>query len=395
MKKLDSSAPERTASSSDEGWPWDEGTPVRCSIWRGGTSRAAILRARDLPPDEQVRDRAILALMGSPDPRQIDGLGGAHPLTSKVAIVEASSGVDADVDLLFGQVAIDRPLIDYSGTCGNISAAIGPWAIHEGIVEPVEPITKVRVINVNSGLRFVAHIPVRGGRPESRGGYVVSGAPRPGAPIRLEFLEPGGAVTGSVLPTGRAVDDLSVGGITVRVSIVDAGNPTVFIRAEDLGVNPDDVTDRIRSDEGFLRLVQEVRETAGRTIGLVGADGSVPSHIPKIVVVADASRYERLDGSPMDEGEADLRAWALTMGRLHQAFPVTGGMATAVAARYPGTVVSLDSPGDRSSVRIGHPSGVLEVEAVLTDDVEGPGTVERIVVTRTARRLMSGDAFLP
>lgn len=393
MKMLDSSAPERTASH--EGWPWDEGTSVRCAIWRGGTSRAVILRARDLPSDEQVRDRAILALMGSPDLRQVDGLGGAHPLTSKVAIVESSSRDDADVDLLFGQVAIDRPLIDYSGTCGNISAAIGPWAIQEGIVEPVEPITEVRVVNVNTGLRFVAHVPVRDGRPESRGGYVISGAPRPGAAIRLEFLDPGGAETGSLLPTGRPVDDLSVDGRAFRVSIIDAGNPTAFVRADDLGANPDEVTDRIQFDDRFRGFLQEVRETVGRAIGLVGADGSVPSHIPKIVVVAGAGRYEGQDGSTVEEGEADLRAWALTMGRLHQAFPVTGAMATAVAARYPGTVASLDATVHPSSIRIGHPSGVLEVEAVLTHDVEGPVRVDRILVTRTARRLMSGEAFLP
>jgi 2-methylaconitate cis-trans-isomerase PrpF len=394
MKSPDSSAPEDAGSREPEG-SWEEGAAVPCSLWRGGTSRAAILRARDLPSDDAVRDRLILALMGSPDARQIDGLGGAHPLTSKVAIVNASSREDADVELLFGQVAIDEALIDYSGTCGNISAAIGPWEIAEGIVAPVEPVTEVRVVNVNTGSRFVAHVPVRAGRPRSRGRYVISGAPRPGAPIRLEFLEPGGAVTGSLLPTGRPVDELSLDGGPVQVSIVDAGNPTVFVSAEQLGGPSDEITDRIRSDDGFRRSLQQLREVGAGEIGLVSPGGRVPSHIPKIVVVAGPGRYESLAGSVVEEGEMDLRAWALTMGRLHQAFPVTGGMATAVAARLPGTIVPFGGTTEGSPVRIGHPSGILEVDAVLVDGADGGSAVDRIVVVRTARRIMSGEAYLP
>jgi len=354
-----------------------------------------LFRKEDLPNDPHVRDRMILASMGSPDTRQIDGVGGAHPLTSKVAIVEPAGGRDLDVLFTFGQVAIDRPFVDYSGTCGNISAAVGTWAVDEGVVAAVEPTTPVRVLNTNTDKVFIAHVPVREGSAALRGDFHLDGVPNPGACLRLEFLRPGGSVTGSLLPTGRARETLSAGGLDMPVSILDVGNPTVLVPTDELGVAPEEVTATIATRRSFRDLLLEIREAAGRTIGLADDGGHVPAHIPKVAVLAPSGTYTSLSGQTIDGASIDVRAWALTMGQLHQAYPVTAALPTAVGLHVEGSVAwDLGAGPPSGVVRIGHPSGVLEVEAAVTSTPSGP-VVERVIVPRTARQIMAGEILLP
>jgi hypothetical protein len=336
----------------------------------------------------------ILAAVGSPDVRQIDGLGGAHPLTSKIAIVEPGARPDTDVAFTFGQVAIDRPLIDYSGTCGNISSAIGPWAIEAGLVDPVEPETTVRVLNLNTNKTFIAHVPVRDGRPFGRGDHVVDGVPNPGAAIRLEFLEPGGGVTGSLLPTGQVRDRLRIQDREVEVSVLDVGNPTVLVDAAELELPEERIVELIRTDAGFRGTLLSIREEGGRLAGLTRSDGMVPDHIPKVAVVASPAPYRTLDGRQVERDAVDLRAWALTMGQFHQAYPVTAAMPTAVAVHMAGSIAAAVAGASPPRVRIGHPSGVIEVEVTTSGTSHHP-RIECVAITRTARRIMTGDVMLP
>jgi 2-methylaconitate cis-trans-isomerase PrpF len=377
-------------------FPWPEGSTVPCQVWRGGTSKGLIFRTADLPQDPSARDRMLLAALGSPDARQVDGLGGGHPLTSKVAIVEASADPRYDVSFTFAQVGVDRALVDYSGTCGNISSAIGPWAVLEGQVSAHQGEASVRVWNTNTERGFVAHVSVRDGRPTVRGDYIVDGVPRPGSAVRLEFLRPEGGATGRLLPTGHLRDTVRTSGDEVEVTIVDVGNLTGMVRLDELGMDPGDATEALLTSENFRQRLMRIREEIGVMAGLAPQLEDVPAHVPKIVAVAPPAAYVSLNGGRVEADQLDLRAWALTMGRLHLAFPVTAGMATAVAARLSGSVAGeVAVPrGQGADIRIGHPSGVIAVGA---DVVDGPGgiVVERVVVGRTARLLMTGQLALP
>lgn len=360
---------------------------IRCVIMRGGTSRALFLRANDLPADPRTRDAVILSLFGSPDPRQIDGLGGADILTSKCAIIGAPTRDDADVDYTFAQVSIREPVVDYDINCGNISAAVGVYAVEEGFVRAVEPATTVRVHNTNTAKVYVAHVPVRDGVPQIEGDCVVDGVPGTGAEILLDLAGTVGAATGQLLPTGRTLDRIdALGGMDV--SIVDLANLCVFVRAADVGMSgmegPAEFTTR------HLETMMAVKEAAARHLGLP-VDGLVP--LP--VAVAPPAAYRTIAGD--DVGAEQIHFLArLAGGRppmLHKAYPGTAAACTAVAALIPGTVVEQTrrrTEGDR--VVIGHPSGVMVTRA----DLRGgpPWVVERAGYSRTARRLMEGYAFV-
>jgi len=311
-----------------------------------------------------------------------------------VAILDPSTDGEVDVRFTFGQVAIDRAVVDYSGSCGNIAAVIGPWALQEKVVAPVEPVTRVRVVNTNTGKRFVAHVPVRNGTPFSRGNYGVDGVPRPGARIDLEFLNPAGSVTGSLFPTGHLRDVIRLEGREIEVSLLDVGNPTALVPAAHLGLPPEALTDAIQQDPDLRALLLAVREAAAVMAGVTRADGSVPDHIPKVAVVAPPGDYQALGGRAVASEEMDLRAWALTMGQLHQAYPITAAMPTAVASLVEGTVLAEVATPAGPTVRIGHPSGVVDVGAVVSQGPEGP-SVDRVVVGRTARKIMEGLLVLP
>lgn len=374
---------------------------IRCVIMRGGTSKGVFLLENDLPRDPRVRDRVILAIFGSPDPRQIDGLGGADSLTSKVAIIGPSSRPDADVDYTFGQVSITSPLVDYRGNCGNISSAVGPFAVDEGLVKAVEPVTAVRIFNTNTRKIIVAEVPVKDGKAAVKGDLAIDGVPGTGARITLNFLDAGGAVTGKLLPTGRVRDEVVLGdGTRLEVSLVDAANPVVFFRAADLGLSGVELPDEVNGNPQLLSRIEEIRCLAAEMLGLAGrqeATAKSPA-VPKIIFVSPPRTYRASDGRLIEEGQVSLVARAMSMQKMHRAFAVTGGICTAVAARLAGTVVHevfRPAAGDEKVVRVGHPSGTMEFEVDVTYGADGTPRLEKAAVARTARRIMEGYVYVP
>ncbi len=382
---------------------------VRAIVMRGGTSRAVFFHRADLPEDPAVCDRVILKIFGGGDPygRQIDGLGGATSVTSKTAIIGPPSVPDADVDYHFGQVSVTASLIDYGGNCGNISSAVGPFAIEEGLVRATDPVTTVRIWQVNTKKLIIARVPTADGQPQVEGDYAIDGVPGTGAMIQLEFLDPGGSMTGRLLPTGRPVETLDVPGLGgVTVSLVDAANPVVFVRPADLGLSGLEMPDRVDNDPAALARIEAVRAHAAVRFGLARTPDEATAKspgVPKIAFAAAPAAYTSSRGQPVSPDSIDLVGRIMTMGRLHRAYAVTGAICTAAAAQIDGTVVHsvarAGRSGERSEhseriVRIGHPSGVIEVGA----DVRrhgGTWTVEKVTTRRTARRLMEGVALIP
>ena len=369
---------------------------------RGGTSRAVVFRRDALAGyDDGTRDRIILAALGSPDPhgRQIDGLGGGISSLSKVAIIGPSDDSNLDVNFTFGQVDVRRPVIDWSGTCGNISAAVGPFAIAEGLVKAEEPVTVVRVLATNIGRLFVAHVPVKAGAVQSEGGYVIDGVPAPGVRITLEFVEPGGSLGRGVLPTGSARQEITIGGGRhVAASIVDVAIPMVYVRAEDVGADPTSSAAELDEDTALQEVLEQIRSEAAVVLGLASraAEAHVMSQaIPKIAVIAPPAPYETSDGRRVSERDVDLLARAISMGRAHRTFPGSSSMATAVAAVIDGTLVNEAArPQDSERLRIGHPAGVMEVGAAVERD-GGDWHVPSVTTYRTARRIMDGWVSVP
>ena len=376
---------------------------IRTVIMRGGTSRGIFFWDEDLPVDPEARTRTVLAAFGSPDPygRQIDGLGGATSLTSKAAIISRGTQPGIDVTFTFGQVSIEKPLIDMRGNCGNISSAIGPYAIDEGLVPCQEPVTQVRFLNTNTQKVIVAHVPTRNGRFEPEGNYTIPGVPGTGSKIVLDFLDPGGAVTGKLLPTGQVRDVLHVPGIGhIEVSIVDAANPLVFCRSEDFGLSGQETPEQIDSSQELLLRIGATRAAAGVAIGLADsieeATHSVPS-VPKIAFVTQPRPYLQVDGVLREAADVDLVARIMSMGHLHRAYALTGAICTTVAAQIPGTLVyDVVSEQARASggLRLGHPSGVMDLSARTHKEGER-WYVEKASAARTARRLMEGPVYIP
>ncbi|NEX23768.1 2-methylaconitate cis-trans isomerase PrpF, partial [Thiorhodococcus mannitoliphagus] len=350
------------------------------------------------------RDAILLRALGSPDPygKQIDGLGGATSSTSKAVIVGPSARSDSDVDYRFAHVSIQSPIIDASGNCGNLTAAVGPFAIATGLVEAIEGMTEVRIWQANIGKRILARVPVRDGMPVEVGDLRVDGIPWPGAAIELSFLDPGGSAEAPLLPTGRALDRLAVPGVgKVDASLVNAGNPTVFVRASDLGLSGRELPAEIDVDAERLDRFERIRARAAVAMGL----GVSPERVsrerpatPKIAFVAPACDYQASGGTSIQGEDIDLLARILSMGRLHHAFTGTGAVALAVAAAIPGTLVnamtSWAGQGGERRTRIGHPAGRLEVGAEVIPDGEG-WLARRVIMTRTARRLMEGQVLVP
>jgi 2-methylaconitate cis-trans-isomerase PrpF len=376
---------------------------VRAVFVRGGTSRALVFHHRDLPERREAWDPIFLAALGSPDPygRQLDGLGGGISSLSKVAIVGPSTRPDADVDYTFGQVEVTRAAVDYRGNCGNISSAIGPFAIDEALVPAREPLTLVRIHNTNTRKVIHAHVPVESGQAAVRGDFALDGVPGTGARIALDFLDPGGAVTGRLLPTGRAQDSLDVPELgPVSASLVDATNPMVFVRAKELGLDGTERPDELDARPELAARLEAIRAAAAVRMGLAAtpAEASRTSTaVPKIAVVAPAAAYRTLAGTTVESDAVDLVARIVSMGKVHRAFALTGAMCLAVAARIPGTVAReaggfAEAAGD---VRIGHPSGILTIAAAVGSAPDGAPVARTVTVYRTARRLMEGFVLVP
>jgi 2-methylaconitate cis-trans-isomerase PrpF len=376
---------------------------VRAVFVRGGTSRALLFHRRDLPEERAAWDSVFLAAMGSPDPngRQLDGLGGGVSSLSKVAVVGPASRPEADVDYTFGQVEVSRPSVDYRGNCGNISSAIGPFAIDEGLVPSREPMTVVRIHNTNTRKLIHAHVPVEGAAAAVRGSFALDGVPGTGARIALDFLDPGGAVTGHLLPTGQPLDTLSVPGLGgVAASLVDATNPMVFVRAKDLGLDGTERPEDLDARTGLPERLEAIRGAAAVRMGLARTPedaARTSSAVPKIAIVAPPTGYRTLSGAAVEPHAVDLVARIVSMGKVHRAFALTGAMCLAVAARIPATIpheatTAAEASGD---VRIGHPSGVLPVAAAVVRGAGGTPVAQTVTVYRTARRLMEGFVLVP
>ena len=368
-------------------------------IMRGGTSKGVYILQSDLPKEKELWEPILLRLMGSPDKKQIDGLGGSQSVTSKVAIVQPSSRPDADVDYTFAQVSVDKPLVSYKGNCGNISSGVGPFAIEKGLVKAQEGTTSVRIYNTNTDKLIIEQVKTSDGHVEYEGDFSIAGVPGTGAPVKLKFDHPSGTLGSGLLPTGHAVDVLEVPGYgPVEVSIVDAANPLVFARATDLGLTGKELPEELNANPEKLDLLEKVRGLAAVKLGLLTdytrSAWETPG-IPKMTFVAPPDSYETPDGKTIGADEVDLLSHMMSMQKTHPSYAMTGAMCTAAAAVIPGSIVKeVLRPGtDTQFIRIGHPAGVLECGV----DYEEPreGDVPDITDTfgfRTANLLMEGVA---
>lgn len=368
---------------------------------RGGSSKGVFFHARDLPPAGPARDALLLRVIGSPDPygKQIDGLGGATSSTSKVVVIAPSCRPDCDVDYLFGAPAIEVPVIDWSGNCGNLSAAVGPFAISEGLVQaPRDGLARVRIWQANLGKRILAHVPMANGEVQEEGDFRFDGVAFPAAEVVLDFLDPAGS-DGSVLPTGRAVDELDVPGLgRLPVTLLNAGNPTVFVRAETLGLSGTETQAQVNGDGPLLARLEALRAACAVAMGLAATAAQATAerpHTPKLCLIAPPQTYRVAGGKQVRAEELDVIARMISMGKLHHAIPGTGAVAVAVAAALPGTLVhTLTGDLDGCQVRIGHTAGTVAVGA-RAREVGGVWQVEKASMSRSAQRLMEGWVRVP
>jgi 2-methylaconitate isomerase len=373
---------------------------IPAEFWRGGTSKGLFLLEHDLPADTAHRDRLLLRMIGSPDPygKQIDGLGGATSSTSKVVLIRRSDRADCDVEYRFGAVDIHRPVIDWSGNCGNLTTAVGPLALSMGLVAAHEGTSIVRLWQDNIGKRILAHVPVVDGQPVEYGDFLMDGVAFPAPEILLEFLDPGGGES-AMLPTGNVIDTLAIPGVgTVNATLVNAGNPTVFVHASTLGLAGTELQPEVNGDADLLARCEAIRSHAAVAMGLAPSAGAATRDrpaTPKLSFVAAPVTYTASSGREVRGEDIALVARILSMGALHHAYTGTGAVALAVAAALPGSVVSQAARGGPSDrVRIGHVSGTLTAGAEVRP--EGAGwTVTRALMSRSARRLMSGIVHVP
>lgn len=374
---------------------------------RGGTSKGVFFLAHDLPSDPAVRDRILLRVIGSPDRygKHTDGMGGATSSTSKVVVISKSERAGCDVDYRFGQVAIDAPVIDWSGNCGNLSAAVGAFALSAGLVEgPADGIATVNIWQANIAKKIVNHVPMQGGEVQELGGFELDGVAFPAAEVKVEFLDPaadeeGGDASGAMFPTGNRIDTLDVPGVgRIEATLINAGNPTIFVDASKLGLKGTELQGHINGDKAMLQRAEAVRALGAVAMGLVATTEEATAkrpHTPKLAFVARPQPYTASDGKRVEVGSIDLLARIFSMGVLHHAMTGTGAVAIAAAAAIPGTIVSRVAPaGTDGRVRFGHPSGTLSVGAEAREQ-GGQWTVSKVMMSRSARRLMEGWVRVP
>jgi probable AcnD-accessory protein PrpF len=380
---------------------------------RGGTSKGVFFRLQDLPKAAQVpgeaRDKLLMRVIGSPDPygKQIDGMGGATSSTSKTVIVAHSTRPDHDVDYLFGQVAIDKPFVDWSGNCGNLSAAVGPYAISNGFIAderiPRNGTVTIRIWQANIGKTIVAHVPVTNGQVQETGDFELDGVTFPAAEVQLEFMDPaaeaeGGEGGAAMFPTGNLVDDLEVPGVgTLKATMINAGIPTIFVNAADVGYKGTELQDDINGDPKALAMFELIRAYGAMRMGLIAhvEEAARRQHTPKVAFVAPPADYLASSGKQVRAADIDLLVRALSMGKLHHAMMGTAAVAIGTAAAIPGTLVSLAAGGRaHEAVRFGHPSGTLRVGA-QAQVFDGDWIVTKAVMSRSARVLMEGWVRVP
>lgn len=380
---------------------------VPATYMRGGTSKGVFFNLEDLPQEAQVagaaRDKLLLRVIGSPDPyaKQIDGMGGATSSTSKTVIVSRSSRADHDVDYLFGQVSIDKPFVDWSGNCGNLSAAVGPFAIHAGLIPqdriPENGIVTVRVWQVNISKTILIHVPIVNGFVQETGEFELDGVTFPAAEIQVDFVDPSDG-EGSMFPTGNLVDDLVVPDVgTFNATFINAGIPTIFIDAESIGYQGTELQDDINNDDAALAMFESIRAYGALKMGLISdlEEAQTRQHTPKIAFVSKPKSYLSSSGKAVNDTDIDVLVRALSMGKLHHAMMGTAAVAIASAACVPGTLVNLAAGGgEKESVTFGHPSGTLKVGAQAKQTEQG-WVVQKAIMSRSARILMEGFVRVP
>jgi len=386
---------------------------IPATYLRGGTSKGVFFRLEDLPLTAQqpgpARDKLLMRVIGSPDPygKQIDGMGGATSSTSKTVIVSRSTRPDHDVDYLFGQVAIDQAFVDWSGNCGNLSAAVGPFAVANGLIDaariPHDGTVVVRIWQANIGKTIVAHVPIAGGEVQETGDFELDGVTFPAAEVQLEFLDPaadeGEGGGGAMFPTGNVVDELDVPGIgKLQATLINAGIPTIFVNAEAIGYTGTELQGAINEDAKALAMFETLRAHGALRMGLIQqlVEARTRQHTPKIAFVAKPADYVASSGKRVAAKDVDLLVRAMSMGKLHHAMMGTAAVAIGTAAAIPGTLVNLAAGGGeaRTAVRFGHPSGTLRVGAEAAH-VDGQWKVAKALMSRSARVLMEGNVRVP
>ncbi|MBB4126659.1 hypothetical protein GGR77_001949 [Xanthomonas translucens] len=385
---------------------------IPATYMRGGTSKGVFFRLQDLPAAAQVpgaaRDALLLRVIGSPDPyaKQIDGMGGATSSTSKTVIVAPSARADHDVDYLFGQVAIDRPFVDWSGNCGNLSAAVGPFAISAGLVDaariPHDGTVTVRIWQANIGKTILAQVPIVDGMVQESGDFELDGVTFPAAEIQLEFLDPAAdeeGADGAMFPTGNLIETLDVPGVgSFEATLINAGIPTIFLDAQALGYRGTELQDAINGDAQALARFETIRAYGALRMGLIARleDAATRQHTPKVAFVAPPADYVASSGRPVAAADIDLLVRAMSMGKLHHAMMGTAAVAIGTAAAIPGTLVNRAAGGGaRQAVRFGHPSGTLRVGAEAQQQADGQWSVTKAIMSRSARVLMEGWVRVP
>ena len=375
---------------------------------RGGTSKGVFFNVHALPAAFQVpgpeRDAMLLRVIGSPDPyaKQIDGMGGATSSTSKSVLVQKSDRADHDVDYLFGQVSIDQPFVDWSGNCGNLSAAVGPFAINEGLIDsariPHNGTAIIRIWQANIEKTIIAHVPIANGEVQETGGFELDGVTFPAAEVLLEFMDPADSGDGAMFPTGELIDTLDVPGLgSFEATLINAGIPTIFLRAEALGLTGLELQDDINNDADRLAQFETIRAIGAMKMGLITdlAEAETRQHTPKIAFVSQASDYIASSGKAVSAEDIDIAVRALSMGKLHHAMMGTAAVAIGAAAAVPGTIVNeVAGGGERAFVRFGHPSGTLRVGAEAAQTASG-WIATKASMSRSARVLMEGFVRIP
>ncbi|MDE1011743.1 MAG: 2-methylaconitate cis-trans isomerase PrpF [Paraburkholderia fungorum] len=384
---------------------------IPATYMRGGTSKGVFFRLQDLPEAAQVsgaaRDALLMRVIGSPDPygKQIDGMGGATSSTSKTVIIAKSSKPDHDVDYLFGQVSIDKAFVDWSGNCGNLSAAVGPFAISAGLVDasriPHNGVAVVRIWQANIGKTIIGHVPMTDGAVQETGDFELDGVTFPAAEVQLEFMDPAAeeeGAGGAMFPTGNLVDDLDVPGVgTLKATMINAGIPTIFVNADAIGYKGTELQDAINSDDKALAMFETIRAHGAVRMGLIKNIDEIATrqHTPKIAFVAKPADYVASSGKRVAASDVDLLVRAMSMGKLHHAMMGTAAVAIGTAAAISGTLVNLAAGGGaRDAVRFGHPSGTLRVGAEAREE-GGEWTVTKAIMSRSARVLMEGWVRVP
>ncbi|MCP2039508.1 putative AcnD-accessory protein PrpF [Neisseria sp. HSC-16F19] len=380
---------------------------IPATYYRGGTSKGVFFKLDDLPAAAQepgsVRDRILLRVLGSPDPygKQIDGLGNASSSTSKAVILSPSSRPDHDVDYLFGQVSIDQPFVDWSGNCGNLTAAVGAFAISRGLVDaariPADGLCTVRIWQKNIGKTIIAHVPMSGGQVQESGDFELDGVTFPAAEVQIEFIDPADG-EGALFPTGNVVDTLDVPGVgRFEATMINAGIPTIFVNAADIGYSGTELQDAVNNDAEALARLETIRAHGAVKMGLIAdvAEAAARQHTPKLAWVAPPADYTASSGKTVAAADIDVLVRAMSMSKLHHAMMGTASVAIATAAAIPGTLVNLAAGGgERDAVVFGHPSGTLRVGAAAAEE-NGSWRATKAVMSRSARVIMEGWVRIP